>query len=302
MRYAARQLSRFGLVLAAIGVCSVTHAEGPTTEPAATQPSTPTSAPAADEVDALNKQRLAEQLDAEARDRLGVARARLQSIESDLENAAADGLDTSAIEDEHAYWKRIEECEQRRLGQAELQKRAAKQKEAIGRLRARADELRKTRDELARRRSKMTQPERHEQAAQFKEQAEAARQEAAAFEEQALAVEPEIEPLQQLLVSVEALEAAMRERLDQAADFDEYQRRWKHYRRMRRQYDIERQQIDLMLVTTENIAYAKRRQATLAREIAGLHGQCADTLVPPVPPFRERHRKIINSIGIVWVH
>ena len=91
----------------------------------------------------------------------------------------------------------------------------------------------------------------------------------------------------------------MRERLDQAGDLDDYRRLSSHFRRMKQQYDTERQQIDLVVVTRENIVYAKMQQATLMRGLADLYVKCADVLVPPVLSFWEQHRKIIYSIGIL---
>ena len=71
--------------------------------------------------------------------------------------------------------------------------------------------------------------------------------------EAAKAEETEIEPLQQLLPGIDALENALRQRLDQAGDLDDYRRRSSHFRHMKQQYDTERQQIDLVVVTRENI-------------------------------------------------
>lgn len=68
---------------------------------------------------------------------------------------------------------------------------------------------------------------------------------------------------------------------------------------MKQQFDTEREQIDRVVLTRENIVYAKMRQATLAGRLADLYVQCADVLVPPIPSFWDRHRKIIHAIEIL---
>ncbi|MHC4697912.1 MAG: mechanosensitive ion channel domain-containing protein [Planctomycetota bacterium] len=258
-----------------------------------------TKAAEADEADALNKERLAEQLDAEARNRLDFAQSRLGEIEDLLVQASAEGHDTAPVEDDREYWRRVETYEQRRLQQAELHKRSAQQKEAIGQLRQRIEEANKSLEVLGEKRSQMTRQQREERATGFKKQADAMLKEADTLHEEAEAEAKEIEPLQKLLPGIDALEKALRERLDQAGDLDDYRRQSGHFRRMKQQYDTERQQIDLVVVTRENIVYAKMQQANLTRGLADLYVQCADVLVPPVPSFWDRHRKIIHSIGIL---
>jgi small conductance mechanosensitive channel len=263
------------------------------------QATTATKAPEADEADALNKKRLAEQLDAEARNRLDFARSRLDEIEERLVRASADEHDKARLENDREYWRRVETYEQRRLQQAELHKRSAQQKEAIGQLRQRIEEAKKSLEELGEKQSQMTRQQRQERATGFKKQADEMLKKADTLLEAAKAEEKEIEPLQQLLPGIDALENALRERLDQAGDLEDYRRLSSHFRRMKQQYDTERQQIDLVVVTRENIVYAKIQQATLTRGLADLYVQCADVLVPPVPSFWDRHRKIIHSIGIL---
>ena len=258
-----------------------------------------TSAPAADEADAVNKQRLAEQLDAEARDRLAFARSRLERIEEELEEASADERETTGLENDREYWKRVEEYEQRRLQQAELHKRAARQKEAIGQLRQRMNEAFKSLEQLRGNCAEMTPEQRQERAAGFTKQAEEVLKDAGALDAAAQAEATEIEPLQQLLPSIDALESALRERLDGAERLEDYRRLLSHFRRMKEQYGAERQQIDLMVVTRENVVYAKTRQATLTRNLADLYRQCAEVLVPPEPSFWERHVRVFHSIGIL---
>lgn len=270
-------------------------------ESPAAEPPTTTTAPAADEADALNKQRLAEQLDAEARDLLEFARSRLEAIEAQLERASAEGLEVGPLENDRTYWKRVQEYEQRRLQQAELHKHAAQQKKAIYQLGDRIDEAKKSLVQLQQKRSEMTPEQCKDRAADFNRQADEVLEEAATLDEAAKTEQRQIEPLQQLLPSIDALENALREQLDQAESFADYQRLSNHFRRMKRQYHAERQLIDLMVVTRENVAYAKTRQATLTRDLADLYVQCAEVLVPPVPSFWERHRKIIHSLGILAV-
>ncbi|MCH7719453.1 MAG: mechanosensitive ion channel [Planctomycetes bacterium] len=195
----------------------------------------------------------------------------------------------------------METYEQRRLQQAELHKRSAQQMEAIGQLRQRIEEAKKSLETLGETRSQMTPEQRKERATGFKKQADEILKEADTLLEAAKAEEKEIEPLQQLLPGIDALETALRDRLDQAGDLDDYRRLSDHFRRMKHQYDTKRQQIDLVVLRRENIVYAKIRQATLTRELADLYVQCAEVLVPPVPSFWDRHRKIIHSIGILGV-
>ncbi len=268
-------------------------------EASAVQATSPTKAPEADEADALNKERLAQQLDAEARNRLDFAQSRLDEIEERLARASAEDHDTAGFENDLEFWRRVETYEQRRLQQAELHKRSAQQKEVIGQLRQRIAEANTSLEELGEKRSQMTRQQHQERATGFKKQADAMLKEADTLHEEAIAEEKEIEPLQQLLPGIDAIENALRERLDQAGDLHDYQRLSSHFRRMKQQYDTERQQIDLVVVTRENIVYAKMRQATLTRGLADLYVQCADVLVPPEQSFWDRHRKIIHSIGIL---
>ncbi|MFQ5590948.1 MAG: mechanosensitive ion channel domain-containing protein [Phycisphaerae bacterium] len=256
---------------------------------------------AADEADALNKQRLAEQLDAEARNRLEFTRRRLDAIENELEEVSVEGAEAAELENEREYLKRVESYEQRRLHQAELHKRTGQQKEGIGQVRQRIEEARKTLEQLRTERSAMSLAERRERAANYRQQAEATHKEANALEAQAAAEEKEIEPLQQLLPSLEAVEQALNERLEAAGNlpYSDVARLSQHVRRMRKQLDAERQQVDLMVATTENVVYAKKRRATLMRGLADLHVQCAEVLVPSVPSFWVRQRKIIESIAIL---
>ncbi len=256
-------------------------------------------APAADEADALNKQRLAEQLDAEARDRLEFVRLRLDDIQRELEQGEHEGLETARLENEREYLKRVEGYERRRLQQAELHKRSAQQKEAIGQLRQRIEDTGTSLEQLRRRRFEMTPEERREQAAGYRDRKDAAITEAAALVEQAATEEKEIKPLQQLLPGLEAVQQALEERRREAGSFADAQRLAVHVRRMRGQLDTERQQVDSQVATAENIAYATLRRATLTRDLADLYGRCAEVLVPSEKSFWEQHKQIIDSLAIL---
>jgi small conductance mechanosensitive channel len=226
-------------------------------------------------------------------------RSHLDDIRRQLEERTGEAAETARLENEREYFKRVEGYEQRRLQQAELHKRSAQQKEAIGQLRQRLQEGGKSVEQLRARRSEMTPEERLERAAEYREQANIVNTEAAALEEQVTAEEKEIEPLQQLLPGLEAIERALEERLRTAGSLADAQRLAAHVRRTRVQLDTERQQVDLMVATMENIVYAKLRQATLTRDLANVFGQCAEVLVPSEPSFWERHRKIVDSLAIL---
>lgn len=272
--------------------------DSPTTEPAKT-----TTAPAADEADAINKQRIAERLNAEARNKLEFARSELERIESTLKQTSAEERDTAQLENERELWKRVEEHEQHRIEHVELHKRDARQTEAIGQVRQRIDKTKENVSQLKVSRAKMTPQDRRKHADQYKKKAEQTRKEADAMDERAKTEQKEIEPLQQLLPGLDAVEQALDERLQEAetTSFTEYQQMSRHVRDMRKQLDAERQLINLMIATTKNVVYGKMWQATRMHELADLHMLCAEVLVPTVPSFWERQRKIIHSIGIVAV-
>ncbi len=255
-----------------------------------------------EEIAADAKKKLAEQLDAEARDRLAFARSRLDEIEDLLAQASAEGQDTAPLENNREYWRRVETYERRRLEQAELQKRLAQQKIENGQLNQPIEEAKKSLEELGEKRSRMTRQQRQELATGLKEQADERSKEAETLGEEAKAQgkaeEKKIESLQKLLPGIDDLEKALVERWNRAEGLDDYQPLRNHFRRMTEQYDTERQQIDVMVATHENIAYAKWRHAMSTRELADLYLQCANVLVPPVPSFWERYREIIRSIWI----
>ena len=269
-------------------------------ESAAGRPAATSTAPAKeDEADALNKQRLAEKLEAEARNRLGYARSCLQEVQTQLTRAQEAGRDTARLEHDREYWQRRVAYEQRRLEQADLQQRAARETKETARLREREQAGLETLEQLKQRREEMSPEQRRQQAAGFEEQAAQALEDALDLERRAEVAGKDIPPLQQLLPSLDAVEEALRQRLEQAVSFDDYQRLSNHFRRMRERLDAERQQIDLMITMTQNISFALMRQATLHRQLADLYTRCAEVLVPPVPSFWERNRSIINSMKIL---
>ena len=262
--------------------------------------SAPASGPAREEkADAINKQRLAEQLQAEAEDQLKYAQAGLREIETQLEQAADDARETARLEDDLDYWRRREAYEQRQLAQADLHQRAGQEKQELSRLITRKRTLEDGLDPLTRTRRELSPEEREAEAVRFRQEADAARERADKLHERATAEARNIPPMQQRLPSFDADEQALWERLQQAGDVEEYRRLSSHLRRMRRQLDIERQQTDLMITTMENIVFVLQRQGDLEREIGETSLQCAEVLVPSVPPFWERHRSIINSILIL---
>lgn len=264
---------------------------------------TTTSAPVGDgdEAAADVKLKIAKGIDAEARDRLEYARSRIAAIEAEIEKAADAGVDTVAFENDRVYWNRVEKYEQRHIRQAELHTLAARQKEAVGRLRQTIEEVHGSLERIQSQRGTMSQAQREKLATGHREQARDTLKEAASIEENARVDEKGIEPLQQLLPGIDAVENALRERLQNAEGIEGVRLLERHVREMRRQLQDERQQIDLMVTTMEVIAYAKMRQATLTRRLADIHTQIADVLVPPVPSFWERHRSVFHCIGIVAV-
>ena len=256
-----------------------------------------------DHADALNKQRLAADLEAEARDRLGFVRQRLADLEQETSVEGLDEARKNALSQEAELLRRVEEYEQRRLLEAELQARAANEKTAIAQVKGRVAELSRQAEELAGSSKKMSLDDRKEKAASYREQAEKTLKEAEKLDADANIKAEEVKPLQQLLPSIDAIEQALHERLGKTGRFLDYQEFSRHVREMREQLDLERRQIDLMVVTTENIAFSMKAQAILLKELAGLCNRCGDILDPPVPTFWQRQRKIVNAgkilIGVV---
>ena len=267
-----------------------------------TQPTTTSTAPAPEkeEAAARAKKKLAEKLQAEARDRLGYAQARLEEVQSRLEAAAPDADHAAQLENDREYWQRVEAYEKRRIEQAELHKRTAQGKQEIAqlleRIKAAGDRL----DQLGETRSKMPLASREEQAAKLRSLIDEARARADALDLRAKAENDKVQPMQQRLLSLEAVEQGLLERLEKARP-GQYENLTDHYHRMKGQLEVERQQADLTIMTMENIAYALKRQATLERELAGLYAQSAEVLVPTQPPFWDRHRKTVNSVWIAVV-
>lgn len=189
--------------------------------------------------------------------------------------------------------------EQRRVRQAELLQRAAQEKSSFVKIGERIAETAKTVEQLQSQRENMAPDQRGEAADGYRAQALALRAEAGELTDRANAEMSEIQAFQQLLPELEAVEQALRQRLDGAGTFLEMQQISSHVVRMREQLLLERQQIDLMVAAQENIFYAGMRQATLKNELADMYVQCAEVLVPTVLPFSEQHRKIISSAKIL---
>ncbi len=275
------------------------EALGPSTTTQATATST---APAKEaKADADNKQLLARQLEAEARDRLGHARARLQEIQGQLSQARDAGLDTARLEDNREYWQRKETFELRRLEQADLHQRAAREKQEIAQLIERRQAVNNSLEQLRQTRWEMSPDERQKQADRFRAQADAGRERAGKLEQRAAAEDGKIEPIQKRLPGFDAIEQALWQRLQEAPTFADSERLAGHYRRMKEQLNTERQQIDLMIMTMENVVFAIKRQASLEYELADLYTQCAEVLVPSEPSFWQRNESIITSIMILGV-
>ena len=266
---------------------------------AAKQTTTTCTAPAPKQAEVLNKQRLAEQLETEARRRLEDAQTRLKEIQRQLEQAAQTGRATTQLENDREYWQRLEAYENRRLVQAELQKRVAQEKQESVQLEDRIEAARKNLEQLRGARKKTSRDDRKQQAVRFREQAAAARLRAGDLDKTAEAERKKILPVRQMLDSLDVIEWALRQREQEAADAAGRRELSAHFDRMKPRFDIERQQIDLMMMTRENIVYAIRRRGDLERELAGVYTQSADVLDPPVPTFWERHRNIVNAIKIV---
>ncbi len=251
-----------------------------------------------DVADAANKERLARQLQSEARDRLGHVQKQLASVEEELKRAA-EGLPRATLSCRLELLRRVEAYEQRRLSEAELKSRAGQEKRAMAQLRDRVSAATSSLEQLGKGQDKLATEARKERAEQYRSDAQAALAEAEKLDTKAEAAVQQIAPWQKLLPSIDAMEEAISQRLLEEHDptFDAVL--YDHVLAMTAQLDVERQQIDLMVATIENIAFAIKSQALLHRKLAGLHQQCADALDPPVPSFWQRQRKIVNSLKIV---
>jgi small conductance mechanosensitive channel len=268
--------------------------------------SQPTSAPAREqEADAENKERLAKLLSAEARNRLEETQAELERIQARLEDTSITEREVAELGDRHQYWLRVEGYEKRRLEQADLHQRSAQEAKAIAEQLGRKEGTVEYLDQIRRMRKEMSQAERDKQADRFRKQADEARTHARELEQQAEAEAKKIQPLQQLLLSLDAEEKALQERLEKgvSADRADYGRLIEHFQQMTDLIRSEREQIDLMILMVRSIVYTRYGQASLEYDLAGLYTECADVLVPPwrqrVRAFRKRHKEIINSILIV---
>ncbi len=267
--------------------------------PAASQPAT-TSAPSREgALDAENKRKLAEQLKAEAWNRLDFARTRLKEINAAIDEAERAGSDKAALQNDREYWHRVEVYEQRRIRQAGFDARAAVEKQELGKLTALIREMEKSSAEAPAVRKRIDAAEAQRQAAAHRKLAVELVAASAGPEKRATEETRDLPMLQEMLAILDPMEQALEQRTEQAIASGDYQKQFYHFKRMKRQIDDERQQIDLMIMTRENIAFALTRQATLHRRLAELHTAIADVLVPPEQPFWERHRKVLNSAKIV---
>ena len=269
--------------------------------PAPDVPDAPgTEAPGAEKHAAEIKKELAEQIRAEAKKQLADVQAKIDKLEEQITAAQAKGNDTTDIDNDLEYRRRVETYEQGRMEQAELQTRLALKKEEMGQLDQPIEDARNKLEELMKTRLQMTPQQREEQAARYQEKAkQRSKEEKTLLEKagtEAKAEEKHIKLLQKRLVGIDASQSALRERLNQAGNLDS-----NHFRLMEGQYNSERQLIDWMVATHENIAYANWRQARSTRELADLHEQCANELVPPVPPIWENAiiRSICWGLGIL---
>lgn len=269
----------------------------PAADPGSTQPATSTAPADEQEADALNKQRIAEQLQAEASNRLGAVTSRLDELEAEIAQAGSGSVAESRLKDELSYWRRREGYERRRLEQADLQKRSAEEKRVISRLQGQLDQARQ---ELAGLRASVdsaSRAERKQKAEHYRRLAGQALAESEALATSARDADGAVPPSQQMLADVVAVEEALQQRLEQTdapGEFNRYYR--EHYPRMRAQLEAERQLIDLMTTTGENIVANRWRQSALSRELADVYTACAEVLVPSQPGFWERHAKLVNSI------
>ncbi len=267
---------------------------------ASTPPTTTTTAPTPreQEAEARIKKEVAERIQAEARDRLERIQAELRRIQEQLKQATAGSPEGKQLETDREYWHRVEAYEKRRLEQAELTQIAANEKQGIAQLLERREATRKQLEQLRETRRWMSEAERKSQQQKFLDEAEAAAERAAELRDRAKAEEAKISPLRKLLVSIDAMQHALYERMRKAQTDEASRRLSDHYRRMERHLDIERQQIDLMITTMENITFAITRRATLERELAELYQECATVLVPPEKTFWQRNEKTINAVRI----
>ncbi len=279
---------------------AVAPATAPATAPVPPPPPATATAPAGetDRAEVETIQRRAEATEREARDQLGYYRRRLAEIEQRVTANRDAGRPMLYLELERAYFQRLVDYERRRLEQAELEQRAARELNAVAQLDetlrgvlAEVELLRERRDEL-------TREQRHTQADAFHESANNAQQRSAEFLRRTEVESEAVKVVRQLLPQLDAVEAAMIERLRQA-EGDDATIISNHLPSFRRQLDVERQQIELHVATLRNIVFALTRQATLNEKLASAYRQAAEILVPPQPPFFERHRKVINAFGIL---
>lgn len=261
------------------------------------------TAPASDtqrqdaEVEAIQRQ--ARETEANARDQLGYYRRRVEQIEKRLAEARQADRPALQLELELTYFARLVAYEQGRLKQAELQKRSALELRSVAQLDEQLRAVRAEVEQLRARRGDLTPAEREEQAERYRQLAEEARAQARELMQRTEIEAEAIPPVQQMLPTLDAVEAALDERLAQVETLAEQEIISAHLLRMQRQLNVERQQINLHIMTLRTVIFAIIRQGTLHEKLASAYQEAAEVLVPPVPPFFERHRKIFTAIGIL---
>ncbi len=121
----------------------------------------------------------------------------------------------------------------------------------------------------------------------------------AKLSEQAAAESKELESLKLGLSRLDAEEKSLGQRVDQAEDAAQRNLLRNHVERMRALFGEERELTDLLILSSENIIYGLERQATLRRELADVHRQCALTVNPPDQSRWANNVAILRSFGIL---
>src|SRR5690606_9253465 len=146
-----------------------------------TAPATQTVTEPGDANEAANKQRLAELLEREARGELGEAGRRLERIREALQEAriAGNRLRMAQLEDDKEYWERKLQYEDRRLRQADMEKRVALEKRVLAQYQNELNALNAVIADLPEERAGLSVEQRQRRAEQFLAKAEEHRRRAA---------------------------------------------------------------------------------------------------------------------------
>lgn len=271
--------------------------EAPASRPAtASAPSTEVAALAA-----RVKQELADELALDARGRLAEARQQKAKVQRQIQEARRNGEDLARLQESLQYWTESEDQETRALRLSGLQKQEAQLQQQLVEMEARIQLANSTTDAARNTLAELTPQQRQKFANQYRASATDLRKDADRLEADAQRRFGWLGPVEETLLAVNASQKSLEDQLKGDVAFEDYDRLYTHYQRMKRIFSFERQQVNQTATVQTVIYYQNLRLATLMRRLASAYERTAEVLVPTQPTFFERYRKLFRALGVFAV-